>query len=181
VEVHASEAASPPDHGNCNRYDGMMSVMVTPRRRICGLVILNLAAALVIVGSLYDLSVPAVPPNHLSYVGDLPPASRSRFAQIDLAMLRSIGGCLLAIGVACLLLVNGPVRRGSGMALIVVVLLIGTAEGNNAYRMYPFASPWYGPLSFAILGIVGGVLVGSLRDERKRIERNEEIERRISN
>ena len=76
-------------------------------------------------------------------------------------MLRSIGGCLLAIGVACLLLVNGPVRRGNQLALIVVALLISMAEGNNAYRMYPFSSPWYGPLSFAILGIVGAVLVGS--------------------
>jgi hypothetical protein len=154
--------------------------MVTPHRRVYGLVILNIAAALVIVGSLYDLGVPMVPPNHLSYVGDLPPAARSRFAQIDLAMLRSIGGCLLAIGVACLLLVNGPVRRGNGLALIVVVLLIGMAEGNNAYRMYPFASPWYGPLSFAILGIVGAVLVGNLRDARKSVERNEVRERTTS-
>lgn len=135
--------------------------MVAPHRNVCGLVILNIAAALVITGSLYDLGVPTVPPNHLTYVGDLPPAARSRFAQIDLAMLRSIGGCLLAIGLACLLLVNGPVRRGDRFALTVVVLLIEMAEGNNAYRMYPFASPWYGPLSFAILGIVGAVLVGS--------------------
>ena len=144
--------------------------MITPRRRLYGLVVLNIAAALVIVGSLYDLGVPGVPPNHLSYVGDLPPQSRARFARIDLAMLRSIGGCLLAIGIACLLLVNGPVRRGSGLALIVVVLLIGMAEGNNAYRMYPFASPWYGPLSFMIVGFVGAGLVwnaGKWRENRR--------------
>jgi hypothetical protein len=135
--------------------------MVAPRRRTCGLVILNIAAALVIVGASYDLCVPRVPPNHLRYVGDLPSATGSRFAKIDLAMLRSIGGCLLAIGVACLLLVNGPVRRGSRLALVVVVLLIVVSEGNNAYRMYPFASPWYGPFGFAILSIVGAVLVGN--------------------
>ena len=135
--------------------------MATRRRRAYGLVVLNVAAALVIVGASYDLFVPTVPPNHLRYVGDLSPASGSRFAEIDLAMLRSIGGCLLAIGIACLLLVNGPVRRGSQLALIVVVLLIVVAEGNNAYRMYPIASPWYGPLGFAILGVVGAVLVGN--------------------
>lgn len=144
--------------------------MVGSRRRACGLVLLNVASVLVIAGSLYDLGVRAVPRNHLCYVGDLPPAARSRFAEIDLAMLRSIGGCLLAIGVGCLLLVNGPVRRGSGLALVAVVLLIGIAEGNNAYRMYPFASPWYGPLSFAIVAVVGAVLVGSARDERKQVE-----------
>lgn len=130
-------------------------------RRVYGLALLNVAAVLVITGSLYDLGVPTVPTNHLSYVGDLPLAARSRFAQLDRAMLRSIGGSLLAIGIACLLLVNGPVRRGDRLTLTVVVLLIVLAEGNNAYRMYPFASPWYGPLSFAILGIVGAVLVGS--------------------
>ena len=142
--------------------------MVGPRRDVFGLIVLNIAAALVIVGSLYDLGVPTVPPNHLRYVTDLPTtASRSRFAELDLAMLRSIGGCLLAIGVACLLLVNGPVRRGSGFATLLVVLLIGIAEGNNAFRMYPFASPWYGPLSFAILGIFGAALVRHPRDEPK--------------
>jgi hypothetical protein len=138
--------------------------MVAFRRRVYGLIILNIASALVIAGALYDLGVPAVPANHLRYVGDIPSTSRSRFAELDLAMLRSIGGCLLAIGGACLLLVNGPVRRGSGLALFVVVLLIGIAEGNNAYRMFPFASPWYGPLSFAIMGVVGAVLVGRRRN-----------------
>jgi hypothetical protein len=144
--------------------------MVSPRRHIYGLVILNIAAAMVIVGSLYDLGVPTIPPNHLRYITELPTASQSRFVQLDLAMLRSIGGCLLAIGVVCLLLVNGPVRRGSGFALVLVVLLIGIAEGNNAYRMYPFASPWYGPLSFAILAIVGALLVGIRQNGHRTAE-----------
>ena len=78
--------------------------MVTPRRRFYGLVTLNIAAALVIVGSLYDLGVPTVPPNHLSYVGELPPQTRARFARIDLVMLRSIGGaCWRLASAACCL------------------------------------------------------------------------------
>lgn len=157
---------------------GMMPGMVASHRRVYGLVILNIAAALVIVGSLYDLGVPAVPQNHLRYVGEIPPASRSRFAELDLAMLRSIGGCLLAIGIGCLLLVNYPVRRGSRLALAVVVLLICGAEGNNAYRMFPFASPWYGPLSFAIMAIIGAALIGKSQDERKAVEENEADERK---
>lgn len=111
--------------------------MAAPTRRLCGLIILNLAAAMVIVGSLYDLCVPAIPANHLRYLAGLDPQVNSRFAQLDLAMLRSIGGCLLAIGVVSLLLINGPIRRGSGWARLAVLLLIGVAETNNAYRMYP--------------------------------------------
>jgi hypothetical protein len=54
------------------------------------------------------------------------------------------------------------VRRGDGGGRLAVLLLIGIAEGNNAYRMYPFAPPWYGPLSFAILAVVGTALVGKV-------------------
>jgi len=46
-------------------------------------------------------------------------------------MLRSIGGCLLAIGVTTLVLTNGPVRRGETWARVTVALLVGVAEGNN--------------------------------------------------
>jgi len=130
------------------------------RRRLCGLVLLNLAGVLVVVGSLYDLFVPRVPPNHLKYIGSFDAQFNRRLAELDLAMLRSIGGCLFAIGVTCLLLINGPMRRGNGWARVAVLALIGGAESNNAYRMYPFGSPWYGPLTFAILAICGVALVG---------------------
>jgi hypothetical protein len=137
--------------------------MVARHRRLFGLITLNVAAVLVIAGSLYDLCVPNVPSNHLKYIGDFDPQFKPRFAQLDLAMLRSIGGCLLAIGVTCLMLINGPVRRGDGWARIAVLLLIGVAETNNAYRMYPFASPWYWPLSIAILAVIGISLIHSQR------------------
>jgi len=38
-------------------------------RRSVGLAFLNVAGALVIVGALYDLLVPSVPPNHRTYLG----------------------------------------------------------------------------------------------------------------
>jgi hypothetical protein len=123
-----------------------------------GLVLLNAAGALVIFGSLYDLYVPYVPPNHLAYVGAAEGLLDPRYAELDLAMLRSIGGCLLAIGATALVLTNGPIRRGEVWARITVVVLVVTAEGNNAYRMYPFGSPWYGPLGFGVLAVVGAAL-----------------------
>lgn len=136
--------------------------MIATRRRFAGIVILNIAAVLVIVGSLYDLGVAGMPANHIRFLGDIGPRLRDRFAQLDLAMLRSIGGCLLAIGITSLLLINGPIRRrGDGWARGGVLLLIGLAETNNAYRMFPFASPWYGPLSFAALALVGTLLTGN--------------------
>jgi hypothetical protein len=128
-------------------------------RRMVGLVLLNAAGVMVIAGALYDLLVPSVPANHLVWLGvtgggQLDP----RYAELDLAMLRAIGGCLLAVGVTALILANGPVRRGERWARLAIVVLVGVAEGNNAYRMYEFGSPWYGPLGFALVAMAGAVL-----------------------
>jgi hypothetical protein len=45
-------------------------------------------------------------------------------------------------------------------------MLVGVAEGNNAYRMYQFGSPWYGPLGFALLAIGGAALAMPQRRAR---------------
>jgi hypothetical protein len=90
-------------------------------RRKIGLVLLNAAGALVIAGSLYDLLVPSVPPNHLADIGAAHGRLDPRYAELDLAMLRAIGGCLLAIGTTALVLTNGPIRRREPWARITIV------------------------------------------------------------
>ena len=130
-------------------------------RRVVGLALLNLAGVGVIAGSLYDLLIPDVPANHLGYLGVSGDSLDPRFAELDLAMLRSIGGCLMAIGITTLVLANGPIRLGESWARAAVIVLVALSEGNNAYRMYRFGSPWYGPLCFAILAVVGAALVGA--------------------
>ncbi len=129
-------------------------------RRAVGLVLLNAAGVLVIAGALYDLFVPSVPANHLAYLGAAAGGLDRRCAELDLAMLRSIGGGLMAVGVTALILANGSVRRGEGWARVAGAVLVELAEGNNAYRMYPFASPWYGLLGFAVLAVTGAILAG---------------------
>jgi hypothetical protein len=135
---------------------------------------------MVIGGSLYDLLVPSVPSNHLAYLGAVDAQLDPRYSELDLALLRSIGGCLLAIGVTALVLANGPIRRGEGWARVTVVLLVGVAEGNNAYRMFRFGSPWYGPLGFAVLAAAGAVLAGPPLDRRKQVPRDATAEADIT-
>src|SRR4051812_18995700 len=113
-------------------------------RRTVGLALLNIAGTLIIAGSLFDLLIPSVPRNHLAYLGKPDGSLDQRYANLDLAMLRAIGGCLLAIGITTLLLANIPIRRGETWARAAVVILAGLAEANNAYRMFAFGSPWYG-------------------------------------
>jgi hypothetical protein len=135
-------------------------MMMQMSRRMIGLTFLNLAGVLVVVGALYDLLVPSVPQNHLAYLGAADAQLDPQFAELDLAMLRSIGGCLLAIGVTTLVLTNGPVRRGETWARVTVAFLVGLSEGNNSYRMFKFDSPWYGPLGFVVLVLTGAMLAG---------------------
>lgn len=56
------------------------------------------------------------------------------------------------------MLTNIPIRRGEAWARVTVVILVGLAEGNNAYRMFAFGSPWYAPLSFVLIAAVGSFL-----------------------
>jgi hypothetical protein len=141
-------------------------------RRVVGLALLNVSGVLVIGGSLYDLLVPSVPSNHLAYLGAVDGQLDPRYAELDLAMLRAIGGCLLAIGLTALVLANGPIRRGEGWARVAIVVLVGVAEGNNAYRMFRFGSPWYGPLGFAVLAAAGAVLAGPRPDRITQVARD---------
>lgn len=146
------------------------------RRRWAGLALLNIACVLVITGALYDLLVPSLPPNHLAYLGAADHRLNPGYAALDLAMLRAIGGCLLAIGVTALVLANGPTRRGEAWARVAVAVLVGVAEGNNAYQMYPFDSPWYGPLGFAVLALAGAALAGPPEGRASRGGRAKEVE-----
>jgi hypothetical protein len=128
-------------------------------KRKVGLAILNCAAALVILGGCFDMLIPAVPSNLLGYLGigraDLSP----QLSSLLLGLLRALGGCLLAIGLAALLIVNGPLKRGERWAAWALLLLIGVSEGINASQMWRFGSPYYGPLSFVVLTALGLFIV----------------------
>jgi hypothetical protein len=78
-----------------------------------------------------------------------------RFAALDLGLLRALGGCLLAIGVTALVLVHGPIRRGERWAMVALIMLVGVSEGINSYQMARFGSPYYAPLTFVGLMLVG--------------------------
>jgi hypothetical protein len=130
-------------------------------RRTVGLGLLYVAAGLVVAGSMYDLFVPTVPANLLAYQGATQATIDPRTAALELGLLRALGGCLLAIGATALVLVHGPVRRGERWAMLALVLLVGVSEGVNASQMVRFGSPFYAPLAFVGVMLVGVGLVWS--------------------
>src|SRR5947207_14571418 len=124
-----------------------------------GLIILNCAAALVLLGGCFDMLMPAVPANLVRYLEvartDVPP----HLSLLLLGLLRALGGCLLAVGTTALLIINGPLKRGEKWASWALLILIGLSEGINASQMWSFGSPYYWPLVFVALTTVGVVIL----------------------
>ncbi len=126
-----------------------------------GMGLLYVAGSLVIAGSMYDLFVPSLPANLLEYQGVTRVTIDTRVAALDLGLLRALGGCLLAIGATALVLVHGPIRRGERWAMLTLVMLIGVSEGINSYQMARFGSPFYAPLTYVGIMLIGVGLVRS--------------------
>lgn len=111
------------------------------------------------LGGCFDMLIPAVPSNLLAYLevakGDLSP----RLASLLLGLLRALGGCLLAIGITAFLIINGPLKRGERWSSWALLVMVGLSEGINASQMWRFGSPYYFPLAFVALTVVGVIVL----------------------
>lgn len=118
-----------------------------------GRITLNLAAALITAGGLYDISVRRLPAN-LSVMCNGNPLS----AKLARELLRALGGSLVAIGLTTAALVNLNNGNDQRSGLLLVLLLVVPAEGMNAIGMYRVGSPFYVPLGFILLVLMGVLL-----------------------
>jgi hypothetical protein len=73
-------------------------------------------------------------------------------------LLRALGGALVAIGLTVALLVANSGAPPRPRMLLLVLLLVLPSEGVNAFCMRRVGSPFYFPLAFAMLTLVGVVL-----------------------
>jgi hypothetical protein len=116
-------------------------------------IVLETAAALIALGGLYDLFTPRLPPNLVAICGDNEHASR-----LVRQLLRALGGSLVAIGLTVAVLVAGFGTPAQPQTLLLVLLLVIPSEGINAFCMYRVGSPYYFPLAFVLLTVLGVVL-----------------------
>ena len=72
---------------------------------------------------------------------------RVLLAALLLGVLRALGGCLLAIGITALVLVNGPIRRGERWAAWTLLILIGVVGGALTFG---FIGVFLGPTVLAV-------------------------------
>lgn len=117
---------------------------------LTGQIMLYCAAALIALGGLYDVFVPKLPANLAAMCG-----GEERQRRLVRELLRALGGALVAVGAAMALLVNGMGPQNRPRTLAAVLLLVLPAEGTNSFCMYRVGSPFYVPLSFVLLTVVG--------------------------
>jgi hypothetical protein len=116
-------------------------------------IVLNIAAALIALGGLYDLLTPRLPPNLAAICGD-----NDRARKLVRELLRALGGSLVAIGATVAALVNTASPGTTHRNLLLILLLVVPAEGINSWSMRKVGSPFFVPLSFLLLTVLGVVL-----------------------
>lgn len=118
-----------------------------------GRVILLVAGFLIAAGGLYDLLTPRLPANLAAIC-----AGSEAAQELVRELLRALGGALVAIGAAEVLLV---IRRGPALTrfdLALILMLVLPSEGVNAMAMRRVRSPWHIPAAFAVLALSGAIL-----------------------
>jgi hypothetical protein len=118
-----------------------------------GRIILEIAAGLITAGGLYDVFTPQLPSNLKKICGASESAHR-----LTRELLRALGGSLIAIGAATAYLVTTSGANPDLSTLMLMLILIVPAELINAFSMYRVGSPFYLPLAFTALAILGVVL-----------------------
>lgn len=118
-----------------------------------GRIILELDAALITAGGLFDVLTPRLPSNLVRICG-LDEGAR-RLAR---ELLRALGGSLIAIGATTACLVWKAGGNPPSSTLLLILLLILPAEMVNTVGMFRVGSPFYFPLAFILLTLLGAAL-----------------------
>ena len=116
-------------------------------------IILNTAATCIMLGGLYDLFTPKLPPNLVAICGD-----NIRARKLVRELLRALGGSLFAIGATVAALVNTSTPETLHGTLLLILLLVVPAEGINSISMRKVDSPFFIPLAFLLLTVLGVAL-----------------------
>jgi hypothetical protein len=116
-------------------------------------ILLETAAVLITLGGLYDVFVPRLPSHLAALCGHDEKACR-----LARELLRALGGSLVAIGVTLGFLAASPSALTYRHNLVLVLLLVLPSEGINSFCMRRVGSPFYIPLAFALLTLLGVLL-----------------------
>lgn len=113
-------------------------------------IVLESAAAMIVLGGLYDLFAPRLPSSLMAMCG-----GDVRACRLVRELLRALGGSLVAVGVTVATLVGGSSCQDRPRTLLLVMLLVLPSEGVNCFSMHRVGSPFLIPLAFILLTLLG--------------------------
>ena len=114
---------------------------------------MTVAAACIVLGGLYDVFTPQLPPNLARRC-----VGNEDGRVVIRELLRALGACLVAIGAAVGVLAITMPRQHNAQTITLILTLVLPAEGMNAIGMRRVGSPWVVPLFFILLTISGAAL-----------------------
>jgi hypothetical protein len=91
-----------------------------------------------------------LPPNLGAICGD-----NNSARKLVRELLRALGGSLVAVGTTVAALVNTSTPETTHRTLLLILLLVVPAEGINSFSMRRVGSPFYVPLAFLLLTVIG--------------------------
>jgi ABC-type iron transport system FetAB permease component len=128
-----------------------------------GDIFLLASACLILMGGLSDLIlsfVHDIPGTHLLYLNINHSAASSELINLDKALIRAIGGCLVSLGIAAFIITRSINLQERKSYLLLLLLIITLAEGNNALQIFSINSPIFiYPLLCVFLAWTGGILL----------------------
>ena len=115
--------------------------------------------SLMLLGGIGDQFINELLDVHKTYLGN-PEASQlyARVESLILLMLHSLGGGLIAAGVAILALTHFAIRKGEQWAVWTALLVALIAQGFNGYGMYFAGSHYWYPMVLLTVAIIAGIL-----------------------
>jgi len=125
--------------------------------------IMLIAICLILLGGIVDIaytfSVESIIPSHLDYLELTGDEVSPKLRNLDLALIRGIGGFIIAIAIGSLALLRIFRETGNPFILWVILIMITIGEGNNFLQMILLDSPFYvAPLFFLIIVWAGGLI-----------------------
>jgi hypothetical protein len=137
-------------------------IKLHPMKRT-GYMIIKISIYLILLGGIadiiYSFTVTPIFPSHLEYL-QIPAQDVSlQLRNLDLGLIRGLGGLIIAMAVGALTLLHTSVKTNNRPSLWGMSLMVTIGEGNNVLQMILLDSPLYVVPLFFLLFFWAGVFI----------------------
>ena len=128
-----------------------------------GFILLQISAYLILLGGIIDFITPfylnTLPSSHLKFLKLKDEVITPELKNLDHALLRAIGGCLVGVGLGSITIIYVSLSKNKKKALYGLLVMITISEGVNASQTFMINAPYFlFPFLCMIMTWLGGAL-----------------------